>query len=85
MEEHNSDNAYGRELEAIKLQLKRLGELYTELKSCCDSHAKPLTDQHFEKRIESRNIRNLMVAGDDKDSEMRKVSLLTFTYYHRER
>ncbi|XP_076629520.1 uncharacterized protein LOC143345861 [Colletes latitarsis] len=74
LEGHAFGDTHAHEIEAIKLQLKTLKELYSELKSCCNTHVSVINNDDLEKRIETivnkktiNVIKNSMVAGDVKD------------------
>ncbi|XP_076685863.1 klaroid protein isoform X2 [Andrena cerasifolii] len=83
LEEHDLVNTYAREIETIKLQFRTLKELYSELKSCCYTHTRAVSNEDLEKRIEMilveyfgaqlpkkdlvNVIRNLAAASDEKD------------------
>ncbi|XP_076173531.1 uncharacterized protein LOC143149771 isoform X3 [Ptiloglossa arizonensis] len=83
--DHTLGDTHAHEISAIKMQFKTLKELYSELKSCCNTHAKLIDNEDLEKRIEmilaaylgdlisKKNsinmIHNTMVADDVKDSE----------------
>ncbi|XP_076246899.1 uncharacterized protein LOC143186917 isoform X2 [Calliopsis andreniformis] len=77
LEEHSSVNAYGLEMESIKLQLKTLKELYLEMKSCCDSHAKPITSEDLSVR-EKISTSNGNIITDDRVREIVKEALKVY-------
>jgi len=45
-------NTVFNELKVIKNEYKKLHELYSELKSCCNANAEAITDQAIEKHVE---------------------------------
>ncbi|XP_031843742.1 uncharacterized protein LOC116431864 isoform X2 [Nomia melanderi] len=68
IEDRGLVDAYAQEIEAMKLQLNALKELYSEVKLCCNTRANLVGEDNLEKRVETILAEYFHVPISKKDS-----------------
>lgn len=82
LDDNELKNIAYNELKVIKYEFEKLRQLYSELKSCCNTNAESVTNQDMEKHVE-KILFSYLPAGISKEDLVKNMQNL-FTSHNRE-
>lgn len=82
LDNNELNNIIYSELKIIKHEFERLRELYSELKTCCNTNIERITNQDIEKHVE-KILFNYLPPGISK-VDLAKISQKLFSSYTKE-